>query len=341
MTSIGMLSHRDDPRTAFKSYAYAASAKMEGADFFFFSPGRVNFKEETILGWVYERGEWKEVMVPFPDVIYNSSSPVTPKQEVIVEELRQRIPFTSNPIGNKMSVYNRIKKDQTFSNYLIPSTRLTTFSEITNLFKEYSDIIIKPCAGFQGNDISYVQKDNKQYTVYRNQLKQVMSKKEFKEFINGLIENGDFLIQPFIKCKLKNGLSYDFRLHTQKDGEGKWKVTTIFPRIASKGVVANLAQGGYSTKFESLLHKEFDEKYYDIKRTLEQFSLQFSHHFDGLYEEPLDELGIDIGIDSNQKIWIFEVNWRPGVPALFSLEMDVAKNLIQYACYLHRQNKKK
>ncbi|MFQ7057969.1 MAG: YheC/YheD family protein [Turicibacter sanguinis] len=29
-------------------------------------------------------------------------------------------------------------------------------------------------------------------------------------------------------------------------------------------------------------------------------------------KQVFDELGIDIGIDSRNYIWIYEVNWRPG-----------------------------
>ncbi len=36
MTIIGMLHHRLDPTTVIKSYAYAAVAKAEGAQFFLF-----------------------------------------------------------------------------------------------------------------------------------------------------------------------------------------------------------------------------------------------------------------------------------------------------------------
>lgn len=64
-----------------------------------------------------------------------------------------------------------------------------------------------------------------------------------------------------------------------------------------------------------------------------------SNHFDSLYENTsLDELEIDVGMDKNQKLSLFEVNWRPGPPNIFSLELDVAKNTIQYAKYLADKN---
>ena len=42
-------------------------------------------------------------------------------------------------------------------------------------------------------------------------------------------------------------------------------------------------------------------------------------------------LGIDVAIDQNGKLWIFEVNWRPGAK---HREFEVAKRLIPYCIYL-------
>ena len=332
-----MLSHRKDPRTVFKSYIFAAAGKMEGADFFFFSPGKVNLEEETILAWIYEMGEWVEKTVPFPDIVYNSSPPMTEKQTEIVDALNQKIPFTSHPIGDKWSVYNRIEKGEMFSNYLIPSKDIISYDDVYDLLTNHSKIIVKPTSGSQGTDISYIERKEEQYTVIQDELKKVMNKQEFEQYIDFLIKQDEFLCQPFIECQTKNGLFYDFRLHTQKDGNGDWVITSIYPRIAAEGIVANLSRGGYSAMLENFLKNEFGEEYYNVKRTLEQFALQFSVHFDSLYDEPLDELGIDIGVDKNRGIWIFEVNWRPGVPVLFGLEPEVARNMIRYACYLHRE----
>lgn len=75
MTTIGMLHHRLDPETVLKSYAYAAVAKAEGVDFFYFTPRRVDFSTRKIQAKVLEDGKWVEKAVSFPDVIYNAGSP--------------------------------------------------------------------------------------------------------------------------------------------------------------------------------------------------------------------------------------------------------------------------
>lgn len=57
------------------------------------------------------------------------------------------------------------------------------------------------------------------------------------------------------------------------------------------------------------------------------------------FKEHIDELGIDIGLDDMKKIWIFEINWRPGSPPAFYLETDVVRNMIRYCIYLAKQSR--
>jgi hypothetical protein len=155
-----------------------------------------------------------------------------------------------------------------------------------------------------------------------------------------LVKNEQYLVQPFIQCQTKSGLTFDFRLHVQKSSEGKWVITTIFPRIAVPGkLTTNLASHGYTSALDYFLKEEFGDHDYNIKRYLERFALSLAEHMDSVHDRPLDELGIDVGLDSNQKIWIYEVNWRPGMPAIFYLELDVAINTIRYAAYLASKNK--
>ena len=84
----------------------------------------------------------------------------------------------------------------------------------------------------------------------------------------------------------------------------------------------------------SFLKEQFDSEYFNIKRLLEQFALTFSAHFEGLYNYSFDELGIDVGIDDKHKLWIYEVNWRPGSK---HRELEGAKNLVKYAEFLEKK----
>ncbi|MGD7008981.1 YheC/YheD family protein [Metabacillus sp. 84] len=340
MTLIGMLHHRADPEKVKRSYAYASAAKSEGAEFFYFTAGKVDINRETILGKKYEDGKWIDKEFPFPDVIFNASYPATENGEKIIDHLYERIPFTSHSIGNKLTVYEKIKNGKQFEQYLIPSAELSNLELLFEMVHSYSKVIIKPLSGNQGGGILFIEeaeagtfKINDKGKIYSlDQERLVQSIKDLDEV---------FLIQPFITCKTKAGNVFDFRLHVQKAGKGEWVITSIFPRIGPSGSIAsNLGGGGYTCYLEDFLRNEFDHSWFDVKRILEYFAIRFASHFDTLYDQSLDELGIDVGIDENQKLWIFEVNWRPGIPVIFRGELDVAKNTILYAKYLAAQKSK-
>jgi hypothetical protein len=342
MTTLGMLHYRKDPRKVFKTYMYAAAAKMEGVNFFYFTPGAVNLEKRLINGLFYENGEWIKREVGYPDIVFNAGGTITSKQDEIVDALAKEVPFTSHSIGDKMNVYHCIKKSGRFTQYLIPSEKLERIQTAFSYLANYTSIIIKPVSGAKGEGVIFVEKKDTNFSLKVNKFEHHFSKEELEYWIcELLLQDETYLIQPFIRSKTKSGLSFDFRLHVQKDRHGKWVITTAFPRIVDKGgIVSNLNNGGFAAPLTEFLKRQYDENYYNIKRYLEVFAVQFSTHFDSLYNERLDELGIDVGLDENQKIWIYEVNWRPGTPVLFGLEMDIARRTIEYAVYLAEQSGK-
>ncbi|MEH7492898.1 YheC/YheD family protein [Neobacillus niacini] len=347
MTLIGMLHHRKDPNTVIKSYAYAVVAMAEGADFIYFTPKSVNFDNQTIEGYEYKNGSWQERITPFPDVIYNTGSPE--KLEVskdIINQLKETIPFTTVSLGNKWTINERLIKGKEFSKYLIPAKVLKEWNDLTEFLNLYTDVVVKPMDGRKGQGIYFIKTCDKGFIVNKDSQDKTYTKNELKEFFYTLLEENTYIVQPYIISKTKSGLAFDFRLHAQKNREGKWVITTIYPRIASDcTIVTNINNGGYTNYLLPFLNQEFsEEEAYNIKRTLEYFTLALARHLDELqmleFSEVIDEIGIDVGLDENQKLWIYEVNWRPGCPPAFYLELDVVRNTIQYALYLANNHDK-
>lgn len=345
MLLIGMLHHRKYPQSVKKSYAYAAVAKAEGAELLYFSPNAVNFDERKINGYIYRDGNWEKVVSKFPDVIYNTGSPVKlAMASEIVLKLKEEIPFTTNSIGNKMRVYERLEKDGEFKNYLIPSEFIHSTSKFFDFLRSYHKIVFKPVAGHKGQGIVFIEQVRDKYHLLIGTDNYVYNFYELKAFISARLREETYIAQPFINCKTKTGNAYDFRLHVQKDGEGKWVITAVYPRIGPSGsIISNINSGGATNYAEPFLKQEFGEEYYNIKRYLEQFSLQLAESVDKIqseyFYETIDELGIDVGLDDTGKIWIYEVNWRPGCPPAFYLELDVVRNAIRYAIHLAEEHK--
>ncbi|AGK97502.1 YheC/YheD family protein [Clostridium pasteurianum] len=345
MILIGLLHHLENPEKVTKSYAYAAVAKAEGAELLYFCPSGVIFEKKCIKGYQYRAGNWVESICPFPDIIYNTSSAKKNTQwREIIQKLKKQIPFTSYPIGNKMQVYQTLKKNSEFAEYLIASIKVDSVKQFLDYFEVNKKVVLKPVRGHKGEGIIFIESINNQYHLLTNTTSFDFNYKEFLQFISYKLQEKRYLVQPYINCKTKSGTPYDLRLHVQKNGEGKWVNTTIYYRIAPKrSIICNISNGGLTGNLKPFLKQEFGDEYFNIKRTLEYLAIQLAKYLDKVryetFSQTLDELGIDVGLDHSQRIWLYEVNWRPGCPPAFYLELDVVRNTIRYAIFLAKMTK--
>ncbi|WAH36307.1 YheC/YheD family endospore coat-associated protein [Alicyclobacillus dauci] len=343
MTLVGHLHYRADPRNVKTEYAYAAVAKAEGIDFVYFTPRRVNLQDKTILGFVYEKGDWVEKTVRFPDVIYNEADR-TEKFGPVVTELRRKIPFTSHPIGDKLSVYERLYKARSFRQYLIPTKALDNVKdELTEFILKYKRIVVKPLWGAKGMGVISIEEiEDNRCRIIEDYQTIDCTFHEAVRFVRERHEQEPMLVQKYIVSVTKYGLPYDFRLHVQKNGMGRWVITSVYYRLASFGnIKSNLSSGASTGQLDSFLTQEFGDRAYNMRCYLEQLGLQLAAHLDDVYGESFDELGIDVGVDATGKAWMYEVNWKPGCPPSLYLELDVAKNAILYAAFLAEQHAKR
>ncbi|MEK4627704.1 MAG: YheC/YheD family protein [Solibacillus sp.] len=340
MTTIGMLHHRKDPETVLKSYAFAAVAKAEGVTFFYFSPRTVNFTTRKIQGKVLEDGVWQDRTMPFPDVIYNAGSPEKlAVSRNIIQKLKKEIPFTTHSIGNKWNITKRLLEAKEFATYLIPTETIKNIEQFYKNIQAYKKVVFKPIEGRKGKGIYFISRLVNGYEVQKDTVKERFSKEQLDKFLEEQLAEESFILQPYIQSTMKSGQVFDFRVHVQKNGEGKWVITTVYPRVAPIGsIVPNINNGGFTNYLDPFLQLEFKEQAFNIKRMLEHFGLSLARHLDDIqmvkFGEVIDEIGIDVGLDENHKLWIYEVNWRPGCPPAFYLELDVVRHTIQYAKYL-------
>lgn len=344
MLVVGMMHHKKNPARVNKAYACAIVAKAEGVPFYYFTPARVDTENEVIRGFIYEDGKWKKRDLPYPDVIYNTGSPIVfKKYPETIKKLKKKVPFTTPALGNKRRVYQRLKRAQKYAEYLPRTKVIRNPAEPTRFLEKYERIIIKPADGRKGIGVVYVEKVSDGIRVIEARRSKVLSPEQFRHFVRVKISKERHLVQPYIKSTTKFGLACDFRLHVQKNGQGQWVLVAAYVRLAPPGtIVCNISRGGYSNYLNTFLIHEYGERHIDLKRKLEQFALGLAQHLDEIQEEEfnsrLDEMGIDIGIDENEQIWLYEVNWRPGSPPAFYLELDVIKNAIHYAIYVAKKN---
>ncbi|MFB5190137.1 YheC/YheD family endospore coat-associated protein [Alicyclobacillus fastidiosus] len=333
---IGYLHIRRDPLKIRKVYAFQAVAQLEGAELFYFSPRRIHLETKTIDGLVYEGGRYRERTMPFPDVIYNDSYPRSRGGARLVDALFEVIPRTSHSVGDKMSVYRRIQEGKAYAHYLIPSRSVQVAKDVVEYANEHRRIVLKPVVGHQGKGIVCVhrQQDGR-YLLISDGESTVHSASQLAREVDKRLAGSEHLMQPFIVSKTRDGVTYDFRVHVQKDRHGRWTPTAVYPRLAGRhGPIPNLSSGGQTMIPNMFFEHEFGDDSSQMRRTLEQFGVGLAEHLEVVSGQAYDELGIDVGLDERNRIWLFEVNWRPGPPPIWYLELDVARNAIGYAMYL-------
>jgi UDP-N-acetylmuramoyl-tripeptide--D-alanyl-D-alanine ligase len=265
----------------------------------------------------------------------------TEKQDGIVDRLMDEVPFTSYSIGSKTTVFNNLMNYGKFLNNLVPTETVASAGNVLKQINKYKRIVLKPSCGCQGVDVYFIVKMKKGYEIIAGDKRSILSSDELIRFVTDKLTAQTYIVQPYIHCRTSLGYPYDIRLHVQKNKQGGWTLVKAYPRMSvNGGIVCNIHGGGCTADLDIFLKKEYESEYTQIKANLEEFALTLAAHMDKiqneLYGEALDELGIDVGLDENRRLYVYEINWRPGYPPSMNADLNPVKNLIHYAMFLAR-----
>jgi glutathione synthase/RimK-type ligase-like ATP-grasp enzyme len=237
------------------------------------------------------------------------------------------------------------------SRYLPETNLLTSGSALRNWLQERDDVFLKPQGGSQGKGALYLRKVNTMngnsafHIKGRNAYNQLFEH-HFKHFdscwqwLCSRIGTRPYLMQEYLRLHSSEGMAFDIRSLVQKNGAGLWESTGMAVRIGKPGsITSNLHGGGTAEEVSAFLTKEFgDAKASELIATLAMLSnrippLLESHH------GRLAELGIDLGIDTWGRVWVLEVNSKPGRTIFARMRNEKARmksiaNPIYYAGYL-------
>jgi hypothetical protein len=107
------------------------------------------------------------------------------------------------------------------------------------------------------------------------------------------------------------GRAADVRALVQRDRAGKWQLTGAGVRIGGGGVVSNLHAGGSAARLDVLVPRaERKTRLAKLATDIENLTLRVAQTLSR--NNLLGELGVDLGVDQNGRLWIIEVNRWPG-----------------------------
>lgn len=302
----------------------------------------LDFENLQVKGDYFEkrggRINQKKGVFPFPDAIYLQCH-VKHKTVRKIEQLIGRKVFNSF-IFDKWECWDLLKKDNELRNHLPYTQKLEHLVILQHLLYSYEDIFLKPIDPTHGHSSRAIfrvklQEEGKIETIYQEEKKiqreQFTSPKKFLDWISPKFSTKAYIIQQSIQTVKYEEMATDIRLHMNKNGKGEWEVSTLIFRVATN---SSHISNGISILGINYLEEMTDST---IKRAIVNLGSKICSVLDqsGYH---MGDLGIDLGVDKNGHVWIFEVNPLPYPYTLF--QYHAFTKPIEYAHYLATNSKR-
>jgi hypothetical protein len=323
---------------------------------FGFTPHDINWNQETVNGYFLNpQGGWSRKIVPLPDVVYNRLPNRQAETSGSINALRERfvrhkIPFFNWSFFNKADVYKLLDNDPEALNHLPESVSGPTADNIKELLEKHQFLYLKPTAGSLGAGIYRLTYHPKRgyFARYRKNGQNVLLRfSNFQSLMRMLqAKHGSnlnqYVIQQGIRLVEIDSCPLDFRFHMHKNGKNEWVPAGIGAKKAGRGsVTTHVKNGGSLMTPEQALSRTFGDQAEAVLDKAKEAAVKISEAIERNYPHRLGELGLDIGIDKDGEVWMFEANAKPGRsiykhPALRSEGRASVSYIIEHCLYLSR-----
>jgi hypothetical protein len=301
--------------------------------FFVFTPEMVDWSNQTISGWFWKKGikgqssRWVRYVSPVPDVIYDRVFSRTLQASSRIQSCLTKLKETNqcqifNPgFFNKWTIHQMLSQD-TRTAHFVPETYLSpSTATLQEIMEKHRMVYLKPNSGYSGRGIFRITHHPKEgyfcrYHNGKSNLHRFQSLEKLLQYYFGKNRSTQFkkyLVQQGIHLIKYQDRPVDFRVHMHKDKTGEWQVIAVGAKAAGSGcVTTHIRTGGSLLSTDEVLQSAFRQEADMIKNSIENTAIIVANILDQNINEPIGELGMDIGVDSTKKVWLFEVNSKPG-----------------------------
>ncbi|MFL0247877.1 YheC/YheD family protein [Candidatus Clostridium stratigraminis] len=290
----------------------------------FFSAGDIDWGKRLVKGLVHEDSRWAAHILPLPTVIYDRCFGSYGRKNGL--EFRKRLGseyhvINSMPKLTKWETICTLRKNPKLLQVIPKTSIYNSYMDLENALLTANSVYLKPDALYKGKGVYRVSKElNGSYKIeHRTETKNVVNFLPNLNNIGEIIDSytvlgGGYLIQEEIEKAYYKDYPFDFRLLYQKDWQGSWQPSGIAVRIGAPGsIITSPRSGGAVIEFSKVLRDSFHEDFI-TKDGLYKNVLSIGREIVTTIEQEFGdcvELGLDMTIDINRKIWVIEVNGKP------------------------------
>jgi glutathione synthase/RimK-type ligase-like ATP-grasp enzyme len=320
---------------------------------FVFCPLDVDWRARTVAGYTYKPslGGWSHQRFPLPDVVYDRLFPPRGHMANILFAAARRLKrqrgvvFFGRALKGKWEVYRSVRKYPDLAPHVPDTKRLGGVAVLKHMLDKHRYVFIKPDMGSQGKGVMQIRATgsglacrgrdsaNRPYSALVHSVTVALSLAKRES------QRHRLLVQQGLYLNHYHGSTFDVRAVVQKDETGKWALTGTAARIGQRGsITSNLHGGGRAMRTEALLRLAFPEQWEAIYAKIQSLCLAVPSALDRELGR-FGELGLDLGVDRDGKVWLIEANSKPGRKVFLRIKaMDLRRLSVlrpmQYCRYL-------
>ncbi|MBN2908971.1 YheC/YheD family protein [Polycladomyces sp. WAk] len=311
---------------------FLVAGQDEKPYFYVFTPEMIDWQRGVINGWFLRKDKsghyhWERLTSPFPDVIYervpNRKSESLPHVQQCLNRLKSLTDCRVFNQGffNKWSIHELLHNHPLTAPFIPESALCPSINQIQEMLNRHQMVYLKPSGGSLGLGIFRITRHptSGYYCRFREGDKNILHRfhsldKLIQYYFGKQLHRFErYLVQQGIRLIKYEGRPVDFRVHMHKDKSGQWQVVGIGTKVAGFGsVTTHVRTGGQLLSTSTLMQKIFGDEEQYVKEAIHEASIRIAQVLEEQIDGPLGELGLDIGVDRNHQVWLFEVNAKPG-----------------------------
>ncbi len=313
-----------------------------------FSKEGFDWQNRRVMGWeCLEKPVpvWQQRSFPLPDIVYNRIPNRALESQQDLQEflglLKKRYgPRFFNPgFLDKWKTYC-VLADANNIGCRLPETKIiSTPQTILHMLAKHSDIYLKPQANSLGIGISRITKTAGDKFVCRTQMPDGENIPPAFATVEELLaslplwQKGiPYLAQQTVKLAKYQDRPFDIRLLAQKDRRGCWRKTGWAARVAGPdAITTHVIYGGARQPVSAVLSSK---QYVRVLKKANILVATIPKIIEAAWQSNFGELEMDIAVDSNGYLWLFEMNAKPFKFDENLLRTKSLLRLIDYSRYL-------
>lgn len=291
---------------------------------------------EILLGAAERHGVFQIGPYPMPKVVYDLGV-FKIKDRAEATKIRaaltdQHVTFVnSRSAFSKWATHVALSEDSSILPHLPKTVNFCRNSDLADMLFIYPKLCVKSLWGSRGKEVMFIEKSDEGglTLLYPNgSVKLFEQLEDLVGAISRFMGDKPFIVQQWIELATEENRHFDIRVLLQKVSMNLWDCTALSLRLALPGQGStSTSQGSKVKQVSPVLEKLWPSRYLEIIANIKKLAFNVGQKLEDKYG-PLGELGIDIGIDMNGEVWLFEVNGKPGKVTVRKLMQD---DLIQHA----------